>query len=108
VSSGTGQITIQGPSEETGDFFGWYPDVRQDIQIFQAGGVIYARITSALDNGDGTLTLQIVDQDGVPITLSGAVTFISWLEFCRLESDEISVTWEASMFTMQTIARVVR
>lgn len=108
VSSAPGQIVIQGPSEATGDFFGWYPDTRRDIQIFQTAGVTYARVNSAVDNGNGTLTLQIVDELGSPITLSGAVTFISWLELCRLESDEISVLWESSRFTMQTIARVVR
>lgn len=102
VSSGVGTLTIEGPADEDGAFFSWYP-TRRDIQVAQADGTITrATISNAVDNGNGTITLT------TGVTLSASpIAMVSWLELCRLESDAISVTFEGHLFAMQTTARVV-
>lgn len=102
TASGVNTLTIEGPDDEDGGFFAWYP-TRADIQIVQADGTITrATITAATDNGDGTITLTI----GVTLSAS-PITQVSWLELCRLESDEVSVSFVNHLFAMQATARVV-
>jgi hypothetical protein len=104
VSKAAGTITINGPND-TADFNAWYPAQRQHVQIVQTDGTITrAQITSAVDNGNGTITLTI------GTTISGvAVSMISWLELCRFESDDFEVTWsDGYNFAIETTARVVQ
>lgn len=102
VSSSPGELTIEGPSDDDGGFFTWYP-ARTDIQIRQAdGSITRATISAAVDNGDGTITLT------TGVTLSGSpIEMVSWLELCRFESDAITIRFEDARFRLQTIARVV-
>jgi len=57
------------------------------------------RITAAEDNGDGTETLTF--DDSVP-TLTD-VNRISWLKYCRLQSDEIEIEWHRASSSGATI-----
>lgn len=102
TASGIGTLTIEGPDDDDGGFFAWYP-TQKDIQIVQADGTITrATITNAVDNGNGTITLTI------GVTLSGsAISMVSWLELCRLEHDEIQVQFVNHLFSIQANARVV-
>ncbi len=85
-----------------GDVFAWYP-LRKHLKIVQADNTItYTQITTALANSDGTSSLQL------DVLLSGsAVTSISWLELCRLESDDITLIFKGQLVSMQQSARVV-
>jgi hypothetical protein len=109
VSTGTGTLTITA-GEGAGDVFVWWPEHRTHIQIRQANGTItWARISAAVDNGDETVTLDIVDENDAAITLSGsAVSLVSWFELCRLESDDVVVAFDGNKFSMQAQARVVQ
>jgi hypothetical protein len=104
VSKSTNTITIEGPSDEDGGFFTWYPYLRSSIQIVQLDGTITrAAITAAVDNNDGTITLTI----GTTIS-SSEVLLVSWLELCRFENDTFDVVFAGHEFTMETIARAVQ
>lgn len=86
-----------------GDFFAWYPMIR-DLSVLTANGTTtYARVTNAVDNANGTITLTL--NASIP---ASAVTRISWLERCRFEQGVFQVAWNGSMFSMQTQARVVQ
>lgn len=86
------------------DVFGWWPDQRQYVQVGAADGTLTrAKITAAVDNGDGTATLTL-DQE----VASSAVVLISWLELCRFEKDEFDIAWSESGFSVDTTARVVQ
>lgn len=86
------------------NFFEWWPLQRTHVQITQQDGTItYAEIQSAVDNGDGTVTV------GMSVVLSGSpITLISWLELCRFEYDDIEVAFSGLDFKMKTTARVVQ
>lgn len=102
ISKSTNTITVSGT--DSSDFSAWYPAQRDRLQIIENSGVVtYARITNAVDNGNGTVTLTI----GTTLA-SSSVFMISWLELCRFESDDFDVEWKSQCFTMQTKARVVR
>ncbi len=105
ISSGVGAITV----DAAADVFAWYPN-QKHIQIVQIDGTAtYAIVTNAVDNGDDTVTLTLIDEAASPVTLSGAaVDHVSWLEVCRLESDTVSVAFGAAMFSAQMTARVVQ
>ncbi len=107
LSSSAGSLTIAGPSSDSGDFFAWYPSQRTHIQISQDDGTIsYIEITAAVDNGDGTITLEL---DGGSTTLSGSdIVMVSWLELVRFESDEFAIQFTGSMFSMTTNARAIQ
>jgi len=104
--------TIVVSSTDGSDLFAWWPAQRQHIQILQADGTLtHLEIAGATDNGDGTITLDVIDLDGEGFgyTLSdSAVTMISWLELCRWESDSYDVTFTGASFAAQLVARVVR
>jgi hypothetical protein len=76
----------------------------QDGQVYSAGHQQYTRITAATDNGDGTETINcpltfVYDEDRPGVK-------ISFLRFCRLESDSIEIAWETTTAARtQTIFR---
>lgn len=98
VSKATDTITVEG------DVSSWYPRHRQHLQIWETSGTFTrAEIADAVDNGDGTWTLDI----GTTLA-SSSVRMVSWLELCRFEKDEFAVTFGANGFSLSTIARVVQ
>jgi hypothetical protein len=98
VSKATNVVTV------TGDLNVWYPTQREHIQIEETSGTVTrAKITSAVDNGNGTWTLTI----GTTLA-SSSVRRVSWLERCRFERDEIDVRFTAHGFELATMARVVQ
>lgn len=109
VSKAAGSVTVTS-GENAGDVFAWWPQHRTYLQIWQADGTLtYVRITAAVDNGNGTVTLTIVDAADAAVTLSGsAVSMVSWLELVRLESDEVTVTFSDFNFAVSLTARVVQ
>lgn len=88
VSAGVGTITV-----EDVDFATWWPALREHIQIVEDDGTItYAKVTAAVNNGDGTRTLT------VGVSVAGA-SLISWMELCRFdaeEAEEFAFTFQAS------------
>lgn len=105
LSTGAGTLKVAN-GDGDGDPWGWYPAHRRDLAILTTdGSVAYARIASAANNFDGTVTLSIVDEDDAPLTIVGAVKSISWLERVRLESDEVAVTFRSMHFMLSIQAR---
>lgn len=109
VSTAAGTLTVQG-GEAAGDFFAWYPSLLQYLEIVQEDGVtMRVRIDDAVDNGDDTLTLDIVDEDDNPVTLSAEpIEGISWLELVRLEHDNVDTVFRGAIFSSQLDARVIQ
>ena len=109
VSSGSGTLTVYG-GENAGDLFAWWPVQRSYIQILQDDDTVtWARIDDASDNGDDTITLNIVDEDDNPITLSGAaIDAISWLELVRSETDIIEHEVGGAIFRCKFTARAIQ
>jgi hypothetical protein len=74
-----------------------YPsNARRYIAFMLANGTfLYRKITSSVDVGDGTerLTLDASPGVGVPAT-----TMVSFLQFCRLDADSISIQWRSQTF----------
>jgi hypothetical protein len=70
--------------------------------ITTTGAVLYRTIVAATDNGDGTETMQL--DSG----FAGTVAAISFLERCRLDQDEITVTWAKSVGTVALQAMVTK
>jgi hypothetical protein len=109
TATGAGTLTVRG-TENGGDVFAWYPAQRSYVQIWQADGTVtYARISAAVDNGNSTATLSIVDAASAPITLSGsAIAMVSWLERVRLEDDTVAVAFRDFHFELGLTARVMQ
>jgi hypothetical protein len=102
VSKGAGTITVS--TADGSDFDAWWPHQREHIQILESNGsVTYAKITGAVDNGNGTRTLTI----GMTLATS-AVAMVSWLELCRFESDQYEIPFSDSGFEFSAVARVVQ
>jgi hypothetical protein len=94
VSKAAGTVTVS--TTDSSDFTAWWPYQRQDIQIVESSGTVTrARITTAVDNGNGTMTLTI----GTTLATS-SVTLISWLELSHFEGDEFSFTWKDGKVTL--------
>jgi hypothetical protein len=101
VSKATNTITVK--STDGSDFFAWWPHQREQLQILETNGTITrAKITAAVNNGNGTITLTI----GTTLATS-SVDIVSWLELCRFEGDDYETTHTASGFDVSLIARVV-
>jgi hypothetical protein len=109
ASKAAGSITVTS-GENAGNVFAWWPKHRTYLQIWQADGTLtYCRITAAVDNGNGTVTLTIVDAADVAVTIgASAVSMVSWLELVRLESDDVTVTFSDFNVAVSLTARVVQ
>lgn len=80
---------------DDGDFFTWWPKLRQHIQIEETNGTItYAEITAAVKSG-GNVTLTI---DAT--IASSSVEMISWLELCRFETDTFEMRFNGDGFEL--------
>lgn len=102
VSKAANTITVS--TTDGSDFSAWWPAQREHIQVVEANGTVTrAKITAAVDNGNGTRTLTI----GVTLATSN-VTLISWLELCRFDNgDEYETKHNAKGFDVSLVARVV-
>lgn len=109
LSTGVGTLTVRG-GENAGDFFAWYPKLLQYLEIVQEDGVTTrVRIDDAVDNGDDTLTLSILDEDDNPVTLSAEpIEGVSWLELVRMDTDVVETALRGGLFTSQFDARVIQ
>lgn len=110
VGAGVGLGEILVATDDDSDLFAWWPSQRDHLHVEQEDGTITrCRINTAVDNGDGTATLELRDNDNDPFTFSGSpVSRMSWLELCRFESDDFDVVWRGATFSVQTVARVIR
>jgi hypothetical protein len=108
LSKAAGTVTVS--TEDDSDFTAWWPYLREHVQIEEESGAItYAKITAQVDNGNGTRTLTIVDDDDDPITLAtSAVKAIGWLELCRFEADDFEFSCGAEGISMDAVARAVQ
>ncbi len=107
VSVGVGTLTVQG-GELGGDFFAWWPLQREYLQVRTlTGALVYVRISAAVQNVSGTITLSVVDGAGVAVSLASA-ELVSWLDVVRLESDEVQVEFDGWTFAVSMTARGVQ
>lgn len=90
---------------EVDDLGAWFPALRQHIQLVNGdGSVAYTHIQETVNNGDGTWTLTVEANDDI-----ADVRLVSWLELCRFENDELTVTFGSEpLFDFQTLARAVQ
>jgi hypothetical protein len=58
---------------------------------FDSSGNVYRKITSAVDNGDGTETLGF--DSNLPKAFPAAKTMVCFLVFARLDADDIEIEW---------------
>lgn len=101
VSKAANTITVS--TTDGSDFSAWWPYQRQDIQIVETSGTVTrARVTAAVDNGNGTITLTI----GTTLATS-SVSLISWLELSRFESDQFQTEFLDASLVFSTVARVI-
>ncbi|MDQ3070465.1 MAG: hypothetical protein M3R55_12155 [Acidobacteriota bacterium] len=104
VSVGVGTLTV----EDDGDFFTWWPMQREHLQVRSlTGALTYVRISAAVQNIGGTITLSVVDGVGAAVTVAN-VAMVSWLEVVRLESDEVQVEFRDWTFAVNMTARGVQ
>jgi hypothetical protein len=73
-------------------------------------GNVYAKITAAVDNGNGTETLTLGALTGK--TFPAATTMVSFLTLVRLEADRVSIKWDStdhaeSLLSLQEVPREV-
>jgi hypothetical protein len=114
VSLAPGVLVV---SSTEGDMFTWYPRLRDHVQVWLPDGTrIYVKIGSAIDNGDGTITITIAlcsdaayASGGGGATLTGdSVGMVSWMERCRLEQDQVDAAWKGATVTFDQQGRVVQ
>lgn len=116
ISMSPGSLTVYGPSTGKGGFFYWYPRLRTRLQVRLADdSLAFLLVTSAIDHGDGTLTLTFTtsfpnyNTGGSGAALSAAdIALVSWLELCRFEGDDFDVAFDKDVRAMTTQARVVQ
>lgn len=108
ISVTTGTLTVSSAVAD-GDFFAWWPLQRQFLACVSASGMpTYVKIASATDNGDGTVTLSLVDDADAPVTLTATPAKVCWLDLCRLEGDSVTVQFSSFQFSTQLQARVIQ
>lgn len=72
----------------------WYPSLAHKRLQFRmaSGAVLYREVIDVTDNLDGTESLEL--DASVDTGALGNVDFISFLETCRLGSDDVEFTWD--------------
>lgn len=101
-------LIVSGPDDVFGGLASWWPLQRDRIQVQQSDGtLVLAKITAAVDNHDGTMTLTLGTVQGTPT--GAAITRLSWLELCRFDKPVFEITFDQhGRFSMPTKARVVQ
>lgn len=106
VSKAAGTLTVE--SGES-DVFAWWPLQRTTLAVrYTSGTWVYLQIADATDNFDGTVTLDITDEDDNPVTLASVPELVCWLERCRLESDEVGIAFTDARFSVSMLGRAVQ
>jgi hypothetical protein len=67
----------------------------RDGVVYNKGDQIYVRGTAVVDNGDGTETLDIAIGGSTHSSDVDKVR-LSYLRYCRLESDTVEIAWQTS------------
>jgi len=80
-----------------------FPSVsRRDLAFLAVtGSRVYARVSNAVNNGDGTETLTLSAPIGTAFTASA--TQVSILELVRLGSDDLDLSWSSSTFSESSL-----
>ncbi len=98
VSKAANTITVRA------DVGAWFPRQRQYVQVVETNGTqTRAKVTAAVDHGDGTWTLTI----GTTLA-SSSVRMVSWLELVRFTKGDFAVTFNAGGFELKTVATGVQ
>jgi hypothetical protein len=102
----TGTIKVYGPpTVGAGDYTGVWArsNAHTRLQFTKADGTVVRRaIADQTDNGDGTQDI-LLDS-----AFTGAISKVSFLELCRLESDEAVIEWRDGFGVTELVARVVQ
>jgi hypothetical protein len=101
-------IKIQsGSVDGAGDITKWFgvSQAHKYLQIIQTNGTrVYGKISTVVDNGDGTVTVTLTS--GV---VTGTPAVISWLELVRFENGAFPVSWAAGYeFSYAGAAHVIQ
>lgn len=108
VSTTVTGIKVQSPSVVgSGDYAAWFASLahRRLALAMGDGTTLYFTVTGVIDNGDGTLTLNLDS------SVIGTVLRISLLEQVRFDnndSDEFPVTWDGGTFSIDWTARATQ
>jgi hypothetical protein len=99
ASSGTLKVSADAQYATT-----WFTSLaHRRIQLKMTNGtIVYRTVSTAVDNGDGTQSL------GLDSAASGAIAMVSYLETCRLTSDDAAVSWDGAVMSCTLNARVVQ
>jgi hypothetical protein len=79
---------------------------RKDVAIYPADGSepVYASVTFAVDNGDGTETITLDNGAALaPLAAGIATAKISFLLLCRLASDDVEISWATNTVAESTL-----
>lgn len=105
TAKAAGTLTVESGESDVG---AWYPLQRQTLAVRYSNQTwVYLQITDAVDNHDGTTTLDVADEDGVAVTLASVPELVCWLERTRLESDEVAVGFADARFNLSAVGRAV-
>lgn len=98
-------LVIHGNATGYGDYAGQYFGslAQAHLQVLYTNGSIdYVTVSFALDNHDGTESLQL-DR-----SITGTIKMISFLEVCRLDTDAIVVNYQDGTGSVKLPCRVVQ
>ena len=70
--------------------------VEKDTTLYDRGDVVYKRMTAAVNNGDGTEQITVSMADFTTGTTDTTKIRVSFLRFCRLNSDSAEIAWKTS------------
>lgn len=104
-SAGSTQLDIQ---TDAIDYVGlYYPyETYKRFQIATANGLIYRKVTGAVDNGDGTSTLTL-DQPFGSDPEDVDISMISYLNLARLNSDRVKLSHGAMATVIELDVRSI-
>jgi hypothetical protein len=98
-----GTLLVEGPPAM--DYVtDWFPSLaHRRLRLLKADNTFaYRTVTGAIDNGNGTQTLTLAS------SLAGALSRVEFLETCRLEKPEITVSFDGPRFHSMANALVVQ
>lgn len=104
----TGSATIKVDITDTdfdAEWFGSGNTAHKHLQLVDTQVTWEATISSVLDNGDGTMTITFTPAlPGIPLT----ITRVSFLERCRLEGNEVTISHSPTSSRIDLVLRTVQ
>jgi hypothetical protein len=98
-----GTLLVEG-TPAAGYVTGWFPSLaHRRLRLLKTDNTFaYRTVSGAIDNGNGTQTLTLAS------ALTGSLARVELLETCRLDRDEVTVTFDGPRFSSSIAASVVQ